>query len=93
MSSAYGTSGQPDGWDIWQFFSYTATALSAAALFSTGKQSKELGQAGTVLGLGSSVLHKLVAPPRCPQCRCRMTRLQEHPAFAWWCYACAYGTA
>jgi hypothetical protein len=93
MSSTFVNTTQPDGWDIWQFLSYVATGLSIVALLSSGKQSKELGQAGTVLGVGSSALHKLAAPPRCSQCRCRMTRLQAHPTLAWWCHACGYGMA
>jgi hypothetical protein len=39
-----------------------ATAFSLGSLLGDGKAAKDLGTAGTVLGVCSSLLHKLVTP-------------------------------
>jgi hypothetical protein len=84
MSS--GQNSQSDGWDLWQLGSYAATGLSLLSLTAKGKQAKGLGQAGTVLGMISSVAHGVTAPPRCTTCKCRTTRVSA--SMAWACPAC-----
>jgi hypothetical protein len=79
---------EPDGWDLWQWVSYASTGLSALSLTSKGKQTKQFGQWGTVLGLVSTAAHKLIAPPRCLRCQCRMTRMANPSAALWICQSC-----
>src|SRR5579864_7716112 len=86
----YGQAGQPDGWDAWQALSYGATGLSLASLVTGGKAGKEFGQWGTILGLVSSGLHWLIAPPRCERCTCRMTRQPLTSVYTWWCQSCGH---
>ena len=93
VDQTYGRGRQPDGWDLWQFCSYLATGLSVVSLFAGGKQGQELGQAGTVLGLGSSALHAVTAPPRCERCRCRMSRVPPGSGLSWYCQLCRIGKA
>jgi hypothetical protein len=90
MAQTYARGFDPDGYDIWQAASYAGTALSAASLLSKGKQAKELGTAGTVIGIMSSVLHAVVTPPRCDGCGRRMSRLPASYAAAWWCTLCGW---
>jgi hypothetical protein len=83
----------PDSWDLWQALSYAATGFSALSLLSSGREGKEFGQAGTLLGIASSALHYLAAPPRCSNCRCRMTRLAPGSGWVWLCSRCGNQTS
>jgi hypothetical protein len=88
MGQTYARQPDPDGYDFWQAVSYSGTALSAAALLAKGKQAKQLGVAGTVLGLLSSLMHAAVTPPRCDGCGQRMGRLPSGYGAGWWCQGC-----
>lgn len=75
----YGNPAQPqpggfDWYDFWQLVSLVGTGLSVVAAFTGGREARQLGQLGTVLGAGSTAAQLAVAPPRCGRCQRRMNR-------------------
>lgn len=63
-----------DWYDFWQVVNMAGTALSVVALLGGGKEAKQAGQLGTLLGVGSTVAQRATTPPRCSVCQQRMTR-------------------
>ena len=62
-----------DGYDWWQFFSYTGTVASVLALLAKPKLAGQLGKVATVFGAASTA-HAFLTPPRCSHCSSRMAR-------------------
>lgn len=83
-----------DWYDFWQAVNMVATGFSVLALLTGGKEGKELGQVGTILGLGSTAAQFATTPPRCGYCQSRMSRPVTRRAYEadWvcWCGAALY---
>lgn len=93
-----GNSAQPHGggfdwYDFWKLVNIVGTGLSLGALVTGGKEAKQLGQLGTVLGIGSHLAQQASTPPQCGWCGRRMSHPpQRYPGGPQWVCICAHAT-